>query len=309
MLTKSILILAMAAVVFGAGHETADHGEADHGEADHGEADHGEAEPTKAELETKFCGLFDAKKDSRQRRAAHAAGHCRGCAEKCSSRSRRAGHIACYQKCQDATNQMLADEKAKAADGSGITSTVSPTGTDSEAKGDHGEADTGEAKDDTTAAPKTQLKVEYTIAGMEGDLSTMTQAEKDGIKNKIKSEFEKAVAGSEVEVTLKQDSARRRRASHAATFSATVTVTLPAGTTLDAAKSAIKALPKLDLEYTVNGVKKTFAIDYAEVAKTVKDVTPSATTTPSEAATTPSSAATVLSTVATVLVATATTLF
>lgn len=84
-----------------------------------------------------------------------------------------------------------------------------------------------------------------------------------------------------------------------ATFSTTVTVTFPAGTTFADAKKAVAAQPKATLMYTVGGEKQTFEIDYATVAKTIQDVTP----------TTPSSAATALPTAATVLIATVAALF
>jgi hypothetical protein len=158
---------------------------------------------------------------------------------------------------------------------------------------------------------------------MPGNLSKMTKDEKDAITSQIKTDAEKAVENSTAEVELTQDSARRRRASHtgSSTFSATVTVTFPAGTTLKAAKDAVEAQPKAKLTYTVSGELKEFTVDYAVVAKTVKDVTPEPalpTLTEAEkktkantaAPTAPaSSAATVLSTVAMVLVATVAALF
>jgi hypothetical protein len=159
---------------------------------------------------------------------------------------------------------------------------------------------------------------------MPGNLSKMTKDEKDAITSQIKTDAEKAVENSTAEVELTQDSARRRRASHtgSSTFSATVTVTFPAGTTLKAAKDAVEAQPKAKLTYTVGGELKEFTVDYAVVAKTVKDVTPEPALPPTlteaekktkantAAPTAPaSSAATVLSTVAMVLVATVAALF
>jgi len=160
--------------------------------------------------------------------------------------------------------------------------------------------------DGTVAAPGTvapgavQVQGQYTISAMEGDLNNMADAEKDKLKSDIENEAGSVVKGATAEATLKQDSGRRRRDSHeaAATFSATVTVTFPVGKTFDAAKAAIKAQPEFTLRYTVNGVAQEKKIDYEEVVKTVKDVTPNA-----------SSAATVLSTVATVLAATVAALF
>jgi hypothetical protein len=154
------------------------------------------------------------------------------------------------------------------------------------------------------ATTEDQVKVEYTIASMPGNLSKMTPNEKDDITSQIKTEAEKAVPKSSAKVVLTQDSATRRRDSHTGmTFSATVTVTFPAGTTYDEVKAAFKKQPAAELTYTVGGDKKTHKVDYAKVAENLKDLTLGTTTT------TPSSATTVLSTVATVLVATVAALF
>ena len=135
----------------------------------------------------------------------------------------------------------------------------------------------------------------------------MSTKETEDFRVLLGKEFE-GIEGKAVVGDLIQDKVtRRRRASHAgaATFSATVTITFPAGTSLADAKAAIKALPTAEtFTYTVGGVTKTHKIDYAKVAETAADVTP-----PPSSTLPPSSAATVLSTVATVLIATVAALF
>lgn len=148
-----------------------------------------------------------------------------------------------------------------------------------------------------------QVVIKYTVKGLEGDISKFVDTEEQDLKDKIKEQATKGLAGSEAEVgEFEQDAQTRRRAAHTTlTFSAEVTVTFPVGTSEEVAKKAVKEQPKANLEYTINNEQKTHTIDFASLEIKVVEVT--TTTTPA------SSAVTVLSTVATVLIATVAALF